>query len=128
MKRSNRITRAYVPTPKLRVKPKKIRHEETEEILSDKFSDDDHDTENITLFSEECIIEETESSSIISYISSNEKPRKARDENLDNYQPSYRPLSDILDILEEASIEYDESDSDSIYDSRNDEQLFDDIE
>ncbi|CAG8754804.1 18868_t:CDS:2, partial [Gigaspora rosea] len=94
-------------------------HEETEETLSDKFSDNDHDdTENVTLSSEENIIERTESSSIISYISSNEKPGKTRDENLDNYQPSYRPLSDILDLLEEASIE---SDSDSIYNHRNDE-------
>ncbi|CAG8823038.1 3105_t:CDS:2, partial [Gigaspora margarita] len=113
--------------PKLCVKPKKIRHEETEKTLSDKFSDD-HDTENVILSSGESIIEGTESSSIISYISSNEKPGKACDENLDNYQPSYRPLADILDILEEASIDYDESDLDSIYDSRNDEQLFDDME
>ncbi|KAF0540773.1 hypothetical protein F8M41_006248 [Gigaspora margarita] len=56
------------------------------------------------------------------------KPEKACDENLDNYQPSYRPLANILDILEEALIDYDESDLDSIYDSRNDEQLFNDME
>ncbi|CAG8648207.1 19109_t:CDS:2, partial [Racocetra fulgida] len=101
MKYSKRITYAYLSTPKLYVKPKKTKYEKAEETLSDKSSEHD-DTENVTLPSEESVIEEAESSPTINYISSNN--------------------------VKEVSVEYDESNADSIYDSRNNDQLFDSID
>ncbi|CAG8474017.1 17065_t:CDS:2, partial [Racocetra persica] len=104
----------------------KTKYEEAEGTLSDKSSEHD-DIKNGTLPSEESIIEKTESAPTINYILSNDisKLRETHDEDIDSYQPLYRSL---VDTLEEVSVEYDESDADSIYDSRNNKQLLNSID
>ncbi|RIB03818.1 hypothetical protein C2G38_2223993 [Gigaspora rosea] len=105
MKGLNRATRTYASLPKLRVKSKKVKYEDEKTSVSDEVSEHSN-AENISLPSEESSVEETEILSNANYNS---------------------PETSLIDTMD-ASIDYDESDVDLIYEIMKNEQLPDDME
>ncbi|CAG8773718.1 3210_t:CDS:2, partial [Gigaspora rosea] len=102
MKRSNRTTRSYIPVPKLRIKLKKPKYEEIEEIsVSDKTSEHSN-TEPTYWSSKEHLNEETESVLTTSYTLLNE--------------------TSLVDIIE-VPVECDEFDVNSLYEITDNELL-----
>ncbi|CAG8709224.1 13460_t:CDS:2, partial [Racocetra fulgida] len=97
-----------MPTPKLRIKSKQNKYEKTTETSIDNNNISTYSNiEDIDMFLEENLIEETGSSSTSNYILSSE-PRESFDyENIDNYQFQY---SSLTNTIEENSISYDEFD------------------
>ncbi|KAF0433217.1 hypothetical protein F8M41_005121 [Gigaspora margarita] len=105
MKGLNRTTCIYTSLLKFRVKSKKIKYEVEETFASDEVSEYSN-TENISLPSEESSVEETKIISNTNYIL----------------------LETSLVNTMEVSIDYKESDMDSIYEIMNNEQLPDNTE
>uniref|UniRef100_U9UVI7 BAH domain-containing protein n=1 Tax=Rhizophagus irregularis (strain DAOM 181602 / DAOM 197198 / MUCL 43194) TaxID=747089 RepID=U9UVI7_RHIID len=110
MKRSNRTMQAHIPTPKLRIKVKKLYDNNVEETFT---------TDNILEYSKIEDVGPPSGELAASYVSLNEQ-QILNYENTDNYQFPYisRPL---LDNVEEVLINDDES-------LANDEPLFDTID
>ncbi|CAB5153520.1 unnamed protein product [Rhizophagus irregularis] len=110
MKRSNRTMQAHIPTPKLRIKAKKLYDNNVEETFT---------TDNILEYSKIEDVSPPSGELAASYVSLNEQ-QILNHENTDNYQFPYisRPL---LDNVEEVLINDDES-------LANDEPLFDTID
>ncbi|CAG8576052.1 5458_t:CDS:2 [Cetraspora pellucida] len=120
MKCSNRTTCAYALLPKLRIKSKKNRYTEiVETSVSDKTLEY-RNAESISLYSEKTLNEEAESSSTSSYTSSNEPKQMIDSENANNYQPSYTPLVNTVEV----SVNHD---VDPMYDIIDYKHLSDDI-
>ncbi|CAG8560398.1 12892_t:CDS:2, partial [Cetraspora pellucida] len=98
IKRSNRTTRAYVSVPKLHIKSKKTKYEDIEETSVSDETAENSNAESIGLHSE---VETT-----------------IDNENVNNCQPSYKPLVDTMEVLIDYSVN-------PTYDIIGNEQLLD---